>query len=74
MPSNTEIIQSAEFNPKIKTYILLSGALILTILVVGIPLLIIWLMGLGQYIGKQFYKNLSCQLSDTVLEFKKDPF
>ena len=28
-------------------------------------------MGLGQYIGKQFYNNLCCQLSDTSLEFKK---
>jgi len=28
-------------------------------------------MGLGKYIGKQFYNNLCCQLSDTSLEFKK---
>ena len=38
---------------------------------VGIPLIIIWLLGLGKYIGKQFYNNLCCQLSDTSLEFKK---
>ena len=28
-------------------------------------------MGLGKYIGMQFYNNLCCQLSDTNLEFKK---
>ena len=71
MISESRIIQTADFNPKIQTYILLSGVLILTISVVGIPLIIIWMMGLGKYIGKQFYNNLCCQLSDTSLEFKK---
>ena len=71
MISESRIIQTDDFNPKIQIYILLSGVLILTISVVGIPLIIIWLMGLGKYIGKQFYNNLCCQLSDTSLEFKK---
>ena len=71
MISESRIIQTANFNPKIQIYILLLGVLILTISVVGIPLIIIWLMGLGKYIGKQFYNNLCCQLSDTSLEFKK---
>ena len=71
MISESRTIQTADFNPKIQTYILLSGVLILTISVVGIPLIIIWMMGLGKYIGKQFYNNLCCQLSDTSLEFKK---
>ena len=74
MISKSRIIQTADFNPKIQTYILLSGVLILTISVAGIPLIIIWLMGLGKYIGKQFYNNLCCQLSDTSLEFKKGSF
>ena len=71
MKSESIIVQRAEFNPKIQSYILLSGVFILAISVVGIPLIIIWLMGLGQYLGKQFYKNLSCQLSNNILEFKK---
>ena len=69
--SKSKIIQVAEFNPKIQKYIFITGVLILTVSIIGIPLLIIWLMGLGKYIGKQFYNNLSCQLSDTSLEFKK---
>ena len=71
MTSESKIIQKAEFNPKIQTYILLMGALILSVALVGIPLLIIWLLGFGQYIAKKFFENLSCQLTDTVLEFKK---
>ena len=36
------ILHEATFNPKVRTYWLLSGALILTSTIVGIPLLIFW--------------------------------
>jgi putative membrane protein len=39
--------------------------------VVGIPLLIFWFLGLGQYISKCFYENLKCKLTSRHLEFKK---
>ena len=71
MKSKSILIQQAEFNPKIQNYILLIGIFILTASIVGIPLLFIWLMGLGQYISKNYYNNLSCQLSNSSLEFKK---
>ena len=71
MKSKSILIQQAEFNPKIQNYILFIGIFILTASIVGIPLLFIWLMGLGQYISKNYYNNLSCQLSNSSLEFKK---
>ncbi len=71
MNLESNLIQKAEFNPNIKTYIVLVVAFFLTISVVGIPILIIWFLGLGQYIGRRFYENLSCELSDRHLEFKK---
>ena len=71
MKSKSILIQQAEFNPKIQNYILFIGIFILTVSIVGIPLLFIWLMGLGQYISKNYYNNLSCQLSNSSLEFKK---
>ena len=71
MESKSILIQQAEFNPKIQNYILFTGIFILTVSIVGIPLLFIWLMGLGQYISKNYYNNLSCQLSNSSLEFKK---
>ena len=71
MTSESTIIQTAEFNPKIKSYILLVVAFILTMTVVGIPLLIFWFLGFGQYIGRRFYENLKCKLTDRHLEFKK---
>jgi len=71
MTLGSTLIQKAEFNPKIKTYILLVVAFFLTISVAGIPLLVFWFLGLGQYISNRFYKNLKCQLTDRHLEFKK---
>ena len=64
MQSKSIIIQKAEFNPKIQTYILLIGVISLTVSIVGIPLLFIWLMGLGQYIAKKFYKSLGVNIQN----------
>ncbi|MDB4533875.1 PH domain-containing protein [Vicingaceae bacterium] len=66
-----KIIQKAEFNPKIKVYILLTVGLVLLVSFIGIPLLIVWFLGFGQYVGKRFYENLSCQLTTRHLEYKK---
>lgn len=69
---NTEqTIQIADFNPNIQKYILLVGAFFLTISVIGIPLLLIWFLGVGQYFSRRFYESLKCQLTDKHLEFKK---
>jgi putative membrane protein len=73
MSSSTVILQ-AEFNPKIKAYILFVGVLLLTITIFGIPLIVIWLLGLGQLVSRKYYENLSCQLTSHHLEFKKGAF
>ena len=66
-----KIIEKAEFNPKIKVYVLLTVGFFILISFIGIPLLIIWFLGLGQYFGKRFYENLECQLTTRHLEYKK---
>lgn len=71
MIKKSTLITKAEFNPKIKSYILIVISFLLFISVIGIPILIIWLLGLGQYIGKRYYQNLECQLTNRHLEFKK---
>jgi len=71
MKSEQKNIQTAEFSPNIKTYILLYVALILLVTIAGIPLLIIWFLGLGQYISGRYYDNLKCTLTESHLEFKK---
>ncbi|MGB1041602.1 MAG: PH domain-containing protein, partial [Flavobacteriales bacterium] len=68
------IIKKADFNPKIKNYVLLLGCFVLIVSFIGIPLLIVWLLGLGNYIGKRYHKSLSCKLTENHLEFKKGVF
>ena len=74
MNSESNLIQRAEFNPKITTYLLLVGAIFLTISFVGIPLLIFWFLGLGQYYGRRYYESLKCELKHRHLEFSKGVF
>lgn len=71
MTKELKIIQTAEFNPKIRLYLLLYVAIIMMITVIGIPLMIIWFLGLGQYVCRRYYENLKCVLTDRHLEFKK---
>ncbi|RLD29776.1 MAG: PH domain-containing protein [Bacteroidetes bacterium] len=71
MISENKLMLKAEFNPKIKTYIFITIAFFLLVTVIGIPILIVWLLGLGQYISKRYYENMSCELTTKHLEFKK---
>ncbi len=68
------IIQEATFSIKIKTYILLSVGFFLLITIIGIPFLLIWLLGFGQYVSKRYYENLKCKLTTRHLIFSKGAF
>ena len=68
------LIQKAEFSPKIKTYIILYVGLILLLTIIGIPLLIVWILGLGSYVSNRYYQNLKCRLTDRHLVFSKGEF
>lgn len=67
-------IKQAEFNPRIKNYIFFVIAFFLFITVIGIPILIFWFLGMGQYFSKHYYEHLQCNLTDRHLEFKKGVF
>ena len=71
MIQESKILETADFNPKIKAYLLISIALIMTVTIIGIPFIIIWFLGLGQYYCKRYYENLVCTLSERHLNFKK---
>lgn len=61
----------ASFNPLIRPYLVIYGAAIFAITVVGIPLAIIWLCGVGQWWARHYFDKLECELSDTSLRFRK---
>jgi len=66
-------IRKAEFNSKVCTYWLLSGALILTSTIVGIPLLLLW-FPIGLVFTKRYLDRMDCLLTDKALKVKKGIF
>ncbi|MEJ2113250.1 MAG: PH domain-containing protein [Flavobacteriaceae bacterium] len=71
MSQESNLIKQAEFNPRIKNYLLFYIAFFFFISILGIPLLIIWFFGLGQTICKRYYEHLECRLTEKHLEFRK---
>lgn len=67
-----ELVFKAEFNPKIKTYYFVLISLIALIIpFIGWGFLLLWLLGLGQYITNRVFKAYHCQLNRRTLQFKK---
>ncbi len=71
MTPEPDLIKTAEFNPNIKRYILLLVAVILALTLIGIPFLIVWFVGPGQYISRRYYENLKCKLTVRHRVFSK---
>ncbi len=70
MTDNENILIKAEFNEILKTYIFVYVLGILLITIVGIPLAIVWLCGLGQWYSRHFYEKLYCVLTEKNLRFR----
>lgn len=64
------VIREATFNRKVRTYWLLSGALILTATVVGIVLLPFWFL-IGNFVIERYLRRLRCVLTDRSLQVRK---
>lgn len=62
---------TTQFNPIIKTYILFYVGLIMIISIIGIPLAILWFLGVGQWYSKHYFEKLSCELTEKNLRFRK---
>ena len=64
------LIRQAAFDSKVCTYWLLSGALILTLTIVGIPLLLLW-FPIGSVFTKRYLDRMDCLLTDKALKVRK---
>ncbi|MCY3964677.1 MAG: PH domain-containing protein [Acidobacteria bacterium] len=60
------ILREATFNPKVRTYWLLTGALVLTVSIVGIPLLIFW-FPIGYALTGRYLERVRCVLTEKNL-------
>jgi putative membrane protein len=70
-PQSPQTLLKATFNPLIKTYLMLYVAFFLLISVIGIPLLIIWICGVGQWWSRHYFAKLSCEITERSLHFTK---
>jgi len=70
---NEQYIQKAEFTPKVCVYWLANVALLLTISVLGIPLLILW-FPIGFAVTKRYLDRMECLLTPKALKVKKGIF
>lgn len=70
MTSKAKVLRKAEFNPRIKSYVLWYTSLILTLSVFLIPLLPLWLIFGNIYLNR-YFERLECELTTRSLRFKK---
>lgn len=71
--STETYLRKAEFNPKVRTYWLLSVALVLTVTIVGIPLLLLW-FPIGFVVTKRHLDRMECLLTEKALKVNKGIF
>ena len=65
------ILQRAEFDARLPSYWLLLSAIGIAATIIGIPFLLIWLLGLGQYIHRRQYESLEAELTDRSLNIRR---
>jgi len=71
--ADERILWEAEFNQRVTTYWLLSGALVFVVSVVGIPLLPLWFL-FGQLLTKRYLQTYRCSLTTRSLKFERGLF
>jgi putative membrane protein len=64
----------ASFNPLIRPFLVLRVGLFLIATVAGIPLAIIWFLGIGQWWAGHYFARLECRLTDRSLVYRKGIF
>jgi membrane protein YdbS with pleckstrin-like domain len=61
----------ASFNPLIKPFLVLQIGAVLCMTIVGLPLALIWFLGVGRWWAQHYFDKLECHLSDKTLRYRK---
>ena len=70
-PLPDSVATHAKFNPLIRPYLVLQVGFGLVISIIGIPLAIIWFLGVGQWWARHYFDKLDCHLDDKKLRYRK---
>ena len=65
-----KVLREATFDPKLPTYLMLSGIIPLVIFIVTIPLAVIYYI-VGKMVIDKYIERLSCTLTERTLEIRK---
>jgi putative membrane protein len=68
--SDARVLREARFNPKVKSYWLLSGSIVLFFSIVGIPLLPFWWI-FGQWATSRYLERMTCTLTERSLKVSR---
>ncbi len=71
--SDPKVLREASFDPKVKTYYMISTILLCVVTVVGIPLLLI-VIPFGFALIQKWLDNVGCTLTTRTLEIRKGIF
>jgi membrane protein YdbS with pleckstrin-like domain len=61
----------AKFNPLIKPFLVIKFGLVMMATVVGIPLALVWFLGVGRWWAQHYFDKLECQLDGRTLRYRK---
>lgn len=61
----------ATFNPLIRSYLVAMVAWYLLLSIFGAPLILVWVLGPGQWWARHYFDRLGCTLDDRTLQFRK---
>ena len=64
-------VSRAHFNPLIRPYLVVQIGFAMAITIVGIPLALIWFLGVGQWWARHYFDKLDCHLDDKKLRYRK---
>ena len=62
------------FNPLIRPYLVISVGFTLFMTIIGIPLAILWFLGIGQWWARHYFDKLECELTPRALRYRKGIF
>lgn len=66
-----DLPRRAEFNPLIKPYLVITIGLSIAMTVIGLPLALIWFLGVGPWWARHYFDKLECVLSENSLRYRK---
>jgi len=64
------VLREADFDPRVRTYWLLSGAIVFVLSIVGIPLLLLW-FPIGYLVTGRYLERMECLLTRKALKVHK---